>query len=200
VVIDLKPGVTQQTRLHVAEVELAVVRNTAGYTKVPAVQATLSSTDQNPATNVLDGNTSTYCHTLGSDLAPKLTVTYVCPGGATSLSRVVVTNRQDGNYMNRLNNFRLRFHSASGSEDRTAFQFLSARPVYNIPVFANSALLPLLLRPMRPAGAPGGAPRTAAAALGQRRWLRVCRGLLQPELTQALHMPCMSGLMSPSRR
>ncbi len=155
-VIDLKPGISQQTWLHVAEVELY---NSAG--RVAAVQATLSTTDHHPASNALDGNTGTFCHTGGSDPAPSLTVKYVCPGGATSLSRVIVTNRQDSQYQGRLNNFRLRFLNVGGSEDRTAFQFLSARPVYNIPAFVNSARLVLVL----PAEQPTCASRAAHTPL-----------------------------------
>jgi hypothetical protein len=144
-VIGLKPGIAWEY-LHVAEVELY---DSAGTRITAGLKATASSTvsSNELAANVLDGNPGTICHTIELDAAAALTVQYRCPGGATTLSRVVITNRV-GCCRDRLNKFRLKFINSGGSEDREAFDFVNSRASYTIPAYSGGVCT--LLHPALP--------------------------------------------------
>lgn len=83
-----------------------------------------------PAVNCNDGSSDTICHTNNTD--PTLTVKYPCAGGATSLSKVRVTNWLDACCQSRLTSFSLDFLNATGGKDRASYKFEEARPTYSI--------------------------------------------------------------------
>ncbi len=102
------------------------------------LQATLSSTytswsvDMWKASNAIDGNPDSNVHSQDGDTNPSLTITYPCPTGTTSLSRVVVVNRRDGNVKDRINSYVLDFMNAINTRDRPWFRFSGGKDVYNI--------------------------------------------------------------------
>jgi hypothetical protein len=84
----------------------------------------------------IDGATWTVCHTNSAyssppDWDPTLTVTYPCPSGQTSLSRVVVVNRQDCCQQS-IVGYRMDFLNAAGRQDRASYRFANAISSYTI--------------------------------------------------------------------
>lgn len=82
-----------------------------------------------PASNCLDGNTDTYCHTTLTDASAWLRVTYPCAQG---LSRVDVVNRKDCCQI-RIQQFRMRAVS-NGTDLATAYEFTSSASDYTWPL------------------------------------------------------------------
>jgi hypothetical protein len=88
-----------------------------------------------------DGNLSTICHTDPGqgDNSPFLEIPYACPGGYTSLSRVLVANRFYPQTKDRINAFTLDFFDAARHKDRPSYTF--AGGLANYTIWANSACL-----------------------------------------------------------
>jgi hypothetical protein len=131
---------------------LADVRlyNMAG-NRLPRNQLTFitSSTDIvmgssiNSAAMCNDGSSSTFCQTLSpstGDASPSLRVFYPCTAaGATSLSRVLVVNRQDCCQAN-VQHYKLDFLNAAGVPDMASFDFTDAQLRFSVPAVQQSEL------------------------------------------------------------
>lgn len=91
-----------------------------------------------PARQAIDGDVNTIASTrdaLSGDGNPWLRVWYPCPSGTTSVSRVVVTQRQDccqGSILG----FQINFLDASGRIDRPSYFFKQVQAQYDITVGA----------------------------------------------------------------
>lgn len=88
-----------------------------------------------------DGNLYTICHTGNAiemgDNQPWLRIDYNCVGGSTSLSRVLVINR-DGCCQERIMDYQMEFLNVAGVADMATYRFASVQPTYNIPVVLPS--------------------------------------------------------------
>ncbi len=86
------------------------------------------------AASVLDGRNSSIVHTYSAssgDWDPTLRIMYPCPQGMTSLSNVVVVNRE-GCCQDRIVGYRMDFLNAAGRQDRDSYMFTQAQASYNI--------------------------------------------------------------------
>lgn len=89
-----------------------------------------------PARHAIDADVTTISHTLDAlsgDGNPRLRVWYPCPSGTTSVSRVVVVQRQDC-CQERILGFQLNFLDAYGKMDRPSYFFTQVLAEYDITV------------------------------------------------------------------
>jgi hypothetical protein len=97
-----------------------------------------SDLDGYPARQAIDGDVTTISSTRDGfrlDANPRLRVWYPCPSGTTSVSRVVVVQREDC-CQDRLLGFQLNFLNAYGRVDRPSYFFTQVQAQYDIAVGA----------------------------------------------------------------
>lgn len=125
--------------LHLAEVELfdlAGLRIPRSLTTATLTSRAADATThmQYTAAKCNNGNPNTTCQSLDPGLLdpyPTLRVYYPCGSGPTSLSRVLVLNRQDC-CQERLTAYTLDFVNALGALDRASYKFNETRLTFNI--------------------------------------------------------------------
>jgi hypothetical protein len=140
---DGTPAASMQA-LTLAEVRLY---QGATYTQVPASQLTFAQSSTanvsgmlRPATNCNDGSTTSLCTTNGpssGDASPWLRVSYACPAGLSTVTRVDVVNVASPctNACFQLASFTLDFVNAAGRKDMQSYslQASSLTTVYAYP-------------------------------------------------------------------
>jgi hypothetical protein len=72
-----------------------------------------------------------FCHTQADDPNPSLRISYPCASGATSLSRVVVVNRETC-CQERITYFTMDFVNAASRRDAASYEFVTSQPSYVI--------------------------------------------------------------------
>ncbi len=130
----IRPTSSTTTFLNLGELELY---NAAG-ARIPAASIVMSlSSTYSSATDASmcnDGNLASHCDTnnmaLG-DPSPTLRAFYLCGGGGTALSRVVVHNRPDC-CQDRLTQFTMDFLNAARAADRPSFAFTTTQASYTV--------------------------------------------------------------------
>jgi hypothetical protein len=137
--VNIQPISSSQSTpaLTIAEVRLY---NLAG-SRLPRSQLTfiMSSTATVAGRNASaalcnDDSSSTFCQTRSpstGDASPSLRVFYPCTAGASSLSRVLVVNRQECCQAN-LQQYRLEFLNSAGVPDMASYDFTQAQLKYTV--------------------------------------------------------------------
>lgn len=130
--------VASMQALSLAEVRLY---QGATYTQVPASQLTFAqsstATTTQPAANCNAGSTTSLCTTNGpssGDASPWLRVSYACPAGVSTVTRVDVVNVASPctSACSRLTSFTLDFVNAAGRRDMQSYTFSAALPSYTV--------------------------------------------------------------------
>jgi hypothetical protein len=132
VVIRTTPLAGFRSALSLAEIELY---DAAGLRLPPAslnfTLTTAANNTINTGSRCNDGRLDTLCNHTDSDGSPMLRIGYPCTSGASSLSRVLVVNRQDC-CQDRVQSFQVEFVNRAGVTDRPVYYFTEVISNYTI--------------------------------------------------------------------
>ncbi len=130
--VELRPTVPGAVaNLGIAELELYDLRGA----RIPSsslyysISSTFDTSGTWDAKNCFDGNLATNCNAAANSINPTLKARYPCPSGSTSLSRVVVQNRQDCCQAS-LNGFSLYYFNSLGVADSPSFSITGSLLTY----------------------------------------------------------------------